>query len=200
VEAFLPLSLSALRGAGGAQVAALLTLSALAWTSGAFLQARLCEIWSPPALARAGATALVAGIGCAILSLSASTPTGVVLGGWTLAGLGMGVVYNAATASAMLATGTGGEGTTGAALGIVDAVASSVATAVVGLFVAATSLSAPSAPLAVAAAFLLAAAVGAAALVPAGRLEPYPRSPSNAAAATSAPFPMKSRKWGFGNS
>jgi MFS family permease len=200
VEAFLPLSLSALRGAGGAQVAALLTLSALAWTAGAFLQARLCERWSPPVLARAGVLALVVGIGCAILSLSAPTPPGVVLGGWTLAGLGMGVVYNTATASAMLATGAGGEGTTGAALGIVDAVASSVATAVVGVFVAATSLTAPSAVFAVAAAFLLAAAVGAAALVPAGRLEPYPRRPRSAATATSAPFPMKSRKWGFGNS
>ncbi len=174
VESFLPLSLSALRGAGASPVAALLTLSALAWTAGAFLQARACRRWSAPALARAGALVLLAGIACAVLSPFGATPIGVVLAGWTLAGLGMGAVYNTATASAMAATGPGGEGTTGAALGIVDAVASSVATAIGGLLFAAVPLDAPSAPLWVAAAFVLAAAVGAVSLVPAGRLGPAP--------------------------
>src|SRR5262245_58345413 len=82
----------------------------------------------------------------------------------------MGVVYNTATASAMGTTGSGSEGATGAALGIDDAVASSLATAIGGLFVASTSLAAPSAPLVLAAAFSLAGAVGAVSLVPAGRL------------------------------
>ncbi len=170
VESFLPLSLGTVRGAGPATVAGILTISALAWTAGAFLQARACARWSATTLASGGALALLAGIACATSALFQGTPIGVGIAGWTLAGLGMGFAYNTATASAMSATREGAEGTTGAALGITDAVASSVSTAIGGAFLAAAPLSPGAAPVRVVVAFALAAAVGAASLAPARRL------------------------------
>jgi MFS family permease len=59
VESFLPLALATVRGAGPGAVAAVLTLSALGWTAGAFGHARACARWPAPVLARAGAAALV---------------------------------------------------------------------------------------------------------------------------------------------
>lgn len=172
VESFLPLALATVRSASAAQVAAVLTLSALAWTTGAFLQARASERFGAEQLCRAGTLGLLAGIVCASLGLFQATPIGVALAGWTLAGLGMGVVYTAATASAMQDTPAGSEGAAGAALGIADAVATSVATALGGVFVALAPLSAGAAPLPLVSAFGLAACVGAASLGLAARLAP----------------------------
>jgi len=160
VESFLPLALSTVRGASAAEVASILTLSALAWTAGAFVQARACRGWSARDLTRAGTLGLVAGIACATLGLFEPTPIAVALAGWTLAGFGMGVVYSTATASAMDAAPAGAEGAAGSALGIADAVAAGLATALGGVFVAAAPLAAGETPLWLVAAFALAALVG----------------------------------------
>jgi predicted MFS family arabinose efflux permease len=174
VESFLPLALATVRGAGAAAVAAVLTLSALGWTAGAFLHARACARWPAPALARVGAGALVAGIALALAALVDATPILVALAGWTLAGLGMGLAYQTATDAAMRAAPAGAEGATGAALGLTDALSAAAATAIGGALLAAAPLALGVAPLPLLAAFAIAAAVGAASLVPARRLSPPP--------------------------
>ena len=170
VEGFLPLAFARVRGAPPAYMAGILTTSALAWTSGAFLQSRACRRFAEPVLARVGTLGLVAGIAGATAGLAGMTPLGVALACWALAGLGMGVVYNTASASAMSATPPAREGATGAILGITDAVASSVATAIAGLFLAASALEPGEPPRPLLLAFALAAAVAALGLAPAGRL------------------------------
>jgi MFS family permease len=170
VESFLPLALRVVRGTGPAPVAALLTLSALGWTTGAFAQARVWQRISPVALTRAGVLGVLAGIACAIGTLAGWTPVRVVLAGWTVAGLGMGLGYNAATASAMQATRPGAEGATGTALGLVDALAAAVATGLGGAFLAAAPLAAGVVPGGVVATALAASAAGAGALSAASRL------------------------------
>jgi predicted MFS family arabinose efflux permease len=170
VESFLPLALAQVRGAGAGTVAGLLTLSALAWTAGAFLQARLCARYAAPVLARGGGLALLAGIGCALAALFESTPLGVALAGWAVAGLGMGVAYQTATASTMAASPPGAEGATGAALGLVDALSSASATALGGALLGAAPLAPGVAPVFVFTAFGLAAGAGAASLLAARHL------------------------------
>jgi MFS family permease len=172
VEGFLPLAFARVRGASPAFMAGILTTSALAWTSGAFLQSRACRRFAEPVLARLGTLGLVAGICGASAGLAGLTPLHVALASWALAGLGMGVVYNAASASAMSATPPAREGATGAILGISDAVASSVATAIAGVFLAASGLTLGEAPRPLLLAFALAATVAALGLAPAGRLGP----------------------------
>ena len=170
VESFLPLAFARARGAPPSFVAGILTTSALAWTAGAFLQARAFRRWAEPTLARAGTFALVAGIAGATAGLAGATPLGVALASWAVAALGMGVVYNTASASAMSATPPAREGATGAILGITDAVASSLATALAGLFLAASSLAPGQTPRPLVLAFGLAGAVAALGVLPAGRL------------------------------
>jgi hypothetical protein len=79
----------------------------------------------------------------------------------------------------MSATPPAREGATSAVLGITDAVASSIATALGGVALAASALAPGEAPGAVVGAFLAAAAVAGASLVPAARLrrEPAPHRP-----------------------
>jgi predicted MFS family arabinose efflux permease len=172
VESFLPLALAEVRAARAAEVAAVLTLSALGWTAGAFLHARACRRWPAPVLARAGTAALLAGIALALSALLPSTPIVVGLAGWALAGLGMGVAYQTATDSAMRAAPAGAEGAAGAALSLTDALAAAAATAIGGALLAAAPLTRGSAPVLLLLAFALAAAVGASSLVPARRLTP----------------------------
>lgn len=172
VESFLPLALAELRAAGAAEMAAVLTLSALGWTAGAFLHARACARWPAPVLARAGTLALLAGIALALPALFDATPIAVALGGWALAGLGMGVAYQTATDSAMRAAPAGAEGATGAALSLTDALASAAATAIGGALLAAAPLARGTAPVFLLLAFAVAAAMGAASLAPARRLAP----------------------------
>jgi predicted MFS family arabinose efflux permease len=170
VESFLPLALAELRAASAAEMAAVLTLSALGWTAGAFLHARACLRWPPVALARAGTLALLAGIALALPALLDSTPIAVALAGWALAGLGMGVAYQTATDGAMRAAPAGAEGATGAALGLTDALAAAAATATGGALLAVAPLAPGSPPVFLLIAFVVAAAMGAASLVPARRL------------------------------
>lgn len=172
VESFLPLALAAVRESGPAVLAAVLTLSGLGWTAGAFLHARVCGRWTAPGLARTGALALVAGIGLALSALFGTTPLAVALGGWTLAGLGMGVAYQTATDAAMRWAPAGAEGAAGSALGLTDALAVAAATGLGGVLLAAAPLAPGAAPPFLLAAFGVAAAAGAASLAPAGRLTP----------------------------
>ncbi len=178
VESFLPLALSTVRSAPPAEVAALLTLSALTWTAGAFLQARLSERLRPAVLARVGALLLVGGIAGATAALFDATPRGVAPISWALAGLGMGIVYTTATAAAMRACAAGAEGATGAALGITDALSSSLATAVGGAFVARAPLAAGAAPSLLIASFAIAAALGCASWWPARRMRAAAHRPT----------------------
>lgn len=170
VESFLPLALATVRAAAPAAVAAVLTLSALGWTAGAFVHARACTRWSAPALARAGTAMLLAGIALALTTLVGATSIGVALAGWALAGVGMGVAYQTATDAAMRAARPGSEGATGAALALSDALASSTATAIGGALLAAAPLVRDAPPGFLLTAFALAAAAGAAGFVPARRL------------------------------
>jgi MFS family permease len=170
VESFLPLALSVLRDAPPREVAAVLTLSALTWTAGAFLHSRWSARFGPGQLTGAGALLLVLGIAGAIPALSGTAPRALALVSWCFAGFGMGVAYTAATAAAMRASPAGGEGATGAALGITDALCASVATAIGGVLLARSPLVAGGAPDLLVAGFVTAAALGVATLWPARRL------------------------------
>jgi len=170
VEAFLPLALERVRGASQLEYGALLTLSALFWTVGAFAEARWHARIGPTASARIGTLGLVAGISLAALALTGALPIAGALAAWSLAGLGMGVAYQAATAAAMRTSRDGNEGATSAALGVTDALTIALATAVCGAFLGAAPLSRGETPVMLLAGFALAALLGLGSLVSATRL------------------------------
>jgi predicted MFS family arabinose efflux permease len=172
VESFLPLAMQRVAGAGEPEKAALLTLSALFWTAGAFVQARWHARLPPSACARIGASLLAAGILGACAALAFLVPIAAALCAWALAGFGMGIAYQAATAAAMRTSAPGSEGATGAALGIIDALSVAGGTALCGAFLARAPLALGVTPTALLAGFALVTAAGLASLATASRLHP----------------------------
>ena len=170
VEAFLPLAYERVLGASKLQYGALLTLSALFWTAGAFAQARWNARLSPSAFARLGALALTLGIAFAAAALAGRVSIEAALAGWSLAGLGMGVAYQAATAAAMRTSVAGNEGATSAVLGITDALSISLATSLCGAFLAHAALAPGVTPNALLTGFALVTAAGLVSLATARRL------------------------------
>jgi MFS family permease len=188
VEAFMPLALDRVLGASNAQQTLLLTLSALLWTAGAFVQARLNDRYSPLAFARAGAALLAGGIVVAISSLAEAVSIEVALGAWGFTGLGMGVAYQTATTAAMRTSHAGNEGATGAALGITDALAIALATGVCGAFLEREPLALGVVPTSLLGGFALATALGLASVWTATRMRPTATSALQAAAPLTSPL------------
>ncbi|MCA9573838.1 MAG: MFS transporter [Sandaracinaceae bacterium] len=121
-EAHLPLALTDVHQRGSAFVGLVLTVAAMAWSSAAFVQARLLPRFGPSRITLFGVLA----IAFAVLGLNALVdPTAspfLALPLWAVAAAGMGFVYNTVSDSALAATCDGESGATGTALGISDSV------------------------------------------------------------------------------
>jgi MFS family permease len=131
VEAFLPLGLTALRGASTGLVAAALTAGTLAWTAGSWLQARLGRL-PRRRLVRGGLALMLAGLAGASAVLLPAVPPALAVLAWTLAGLGMGLAYPAATLAVLSEAEPGKEGQASATMQIASALAVAVGTGVGG--------------------------------------------------------------------
>ena len=70
-----------------------LSLGALGWFSGSWLQGHQQRGWSRRQLLQAGALLMCVGIVITALALHPSVPLWLALAGWSLTGLGMGLVY-----------------------------------------------------------------------------------------------------------
>jgi MFS family permease len=136
-EAFIPLALIEIQGASPGIAGLALTGAALAWTTGAHLQARTAQRLSVAWQARLGALAISISILLLLPLLEPGTPLALAFVAWSLSGLGMGMAYNTVTVSAMAHTPDGAEGSASTALGITDALGISLATGLGGAVVAA---------------------------------------------------------------
>ena len=136
-ETFIPLGLIEVRGISAARSGAVLTMAALTWTTGAFLQARAAQRVSPAALSVFGLGAIVLGIAGVAVTGDPAVPLPVAYLSWGAAGLGMGLAYSACSVAAMANTPPERAGETSAALGIVDALGFSLSAGIGGAWVAA---------------------------------------------------------------
>ncbi|MGE8216705.1 MAG: MFS transporter [Stenotrophomonas maltophilia] len=92
-EAFLPLLLQRERGLSPLLAGVALSLGALGWFSGSWLQGHQQRGWSRRQLLQSGALMMCAGILVTALALQPGVPLWLALAGWTLTGLGMGLIY-----------------------------------------------------------------------------------------------------------
>ena len=92
-EAFLPLLLQRERHLSPLVAGVALSLGALGWFSGSWMQGHQRRGWSRRQLLQAGAWLMVVGILLTSLALQAGVPLALALLGWTLTGLGMGLIY-----------------------------------------------------------------------------------------------------------
>lgn len=92
-EAFLPLLLQRERGLSPLWAGAALSLGALGWFSGSWLQGHQRRGWTRAQLLRTGTWLMGAGLLATSLTLQATVPLAVALAGWSTTGLGMGLIY-----------------------------------------------------------------------------------------------------------
>jgi MFS family permease len=135
-EAFLPLSLTEVRGQSMTVSGVALTAATLMWTTGAWIQARLAGRARRGRLTAGGLLLIIGGI--AGIALVVMTPIPIVLAAiaWGMAGLGMGVAYSTAMLVVLESAPAGEEGAAAAAAQVANVLGTALGTGVGGAIVA----------------------------------------------------------------
>jgi MFS family permease len=135
-DAYLPLALVELNGASLEDGGTVISMGALSWTLGTWMQTRFLPlragtaVWIGSVLVAVGIASFAASV-----LIGASLPWSIAA--WMVAGYGMGMTYVTTNTSAMAHTREGEEGATSSALGLADALAFSVSAGIGGALVAA---------------------------------------------------------------
>lgn len=140
VEAFLPLSLTMLRGQRATFAGLVLTSACLTWTLGSYTQARLVAHTSRRRLVLSGLLILLLGISGVASVLLPFLPIWIVPLGWGLAGFGMGIASSTSTLVVLEMAPKGEEGTLSASMQLGDVLGVAVGTGIGGFLVGLTAL------------------------------------------------------------
>jgi MFS family permease len=163
-DAYVTLAVTALRHRTPVVAGIAVTGATVAWTAGAWTQARLSGSWEGRRLVRAGLAIVLAGIaGMMVLVLVPSVPVAEGLAAWTVAGLGMGLAYAPLSLMMLQKALPGHEGQASASLNLADVLGTAIGIGAGGAAVAATA--GGDLRLGVFAAFAIPGAVGLVALV-----------------------------------
>jgi MFS family permease len=183
-DAYVTLSVTEVRHHSPAYAGIAVTGATLAWTAGAWVQARLSETWEGRRLVRAGLLIVLAGIAGMIVAVQPAVPAWSALVAWTVAGLGMGLAYAPISLMMLREAPPGQEGRVSASLNLADVLGTAIGIGVGGAAVAASAGS--DLRMGVVAAFAAAAVAGAAALAVTRSL---PRGTGSSAPAAAEPVP-----------
>ncbi len=167
-DAYVTLTITTVRHHSTVVAGLALTGATLAWTAGAWVQARLSDVWEGRRLVSTGLVIILAGIAGMALALSPGIPVAEALAAWTIAGLGMGLAYAPLSLLMLMLATPGQEGQASASLNLTDTLGTAIGIGVGGAAVAATSGS--HLYLGIAVAFAVAAAMAIAALAVTRRL------------------------------
>ncbi|HXJ26881.1 MAG TPA: MFS transporter [Streptosporangiaceae bacterium] len=173
-DAYVTLALTAVRHRSPVVAGIAVTGTTVAWTAGAWVQARLSDTWEGRRLVRAGLLIILAGIAGMVLVLQPAVPVVMGLAAWTVAGLGMGLAYAPLSLMMLRNALPGQEGQASASLNLADVLGTAIGIGVGGAAVAAAA-GGDLRP-GITAAFAAAAAVGLVALAFTGRLPAGPVS------------------------
>jgi MFS family permease len=187
-DAYVTLTITAIKHRTPVVAGLAVTGATLTWTAGAWVQARLSERWEGRRLVRAGMMIILAGIAGMVLLLQPGVPVAEGIAAWTVAGLGMGLAYAPISLMMLKQAPPGQEGRTSASLNLADVLGTAIGIGVGGAAVAAETGRDLRAGLA--AAFIIAAAMGLVLLAVTQRLPAGPVSaPPQAAEPASARAP-----------
>ena len=167
-DAYVTFSITVVRHRSPVVAGIAVTGATLAWTAGAWAQARLSRTWEGRRLVRAGLAIILAGIGGMVLVLQPGVPVAAGLAAWTVAGLGMGLAYAPISLIMLREAPAGREGWASASLNLADVLGTAIGIGVGGAAVAAST--GGRLYLGVTAAFAITAAVAFAALALTWRL------------------------------
>ena len=167
-DAYVTLAVTGVRHRTPVVAGLAVTGTTVAWTAGAWVQARLSGVWEGRRLVRTGLVIILAGIAGMALMLQPDVPVAEGLAAWTVAGLGMGLAYAPLSLMMLQKAPPGQEGQASASLNLADVLGTAIGIGVGGAAVAAAA--GHDLALGIAAAFAAAAATGLLALALAGRL------------------------------
>jgi MFS family permease len=184
-DAYVTLTITVIRHRTPVVAGLAVTGATVAWTAGAWVQARLSESWEGRRLVRTGMVIILAGIAGMALILQPAVPVAAGIAAWTVAGLGMGLAYAPISLMMLKQAPPGQEGRTSASLNLADVLGTAIGIGVGGAAVAAET--GRDLRAGVAAAFIIAAAMGLVLLavtrrLPAGPVSAPPPPPEPASA------------------
>ena len=186
-DAYVTLTITTVRHHSTVVAGLALTGATLAWTAGAWAQARLSDVWEGRRLVRTGMVIILVGIAGMALVLSPDVPVAEGLAAWTVAGLGMGLGYAPLSLMMLQHASPGQEGQASASLNLTDTLGTAIGIGVGGAAVAAAAGRGGHLYLGVGVAFAVAAAMGIAVLVVTRRLPPGTTSSARPPSSPSPP-------------
>lgn len=136
-EAFVPLAIVDVRGAGIMLNGTALTAAALTWTAGAWMQVRLAGRTPRVRVIVGGLAILGLGFVGVAAVLAPSVPPWSAVGAWAVAGLGMGLAFTTCSTAILESAPAGQEGAASAALQLAQVLGAALATGIGGAIVAA---------------------------------------------------------------
>ncbi|HDX0929197.1 TPA: MFS transporter, partial [Stenotrophomonas maltophilia] len=142
-EAYLPLLLQRERGLSPSWAGAVLSLGALGWFAGSWLQGHQQRGWSRQQLLQAGTTMMTVGIAATLAVLFNVVPLPVSLLGWAVTGFGMGMIYASLSVLTLSLSAPQEQGANTSALQLSEALSVTTALAVSGALFALFVESAP---------------------------------------------------------
>ncbi len=119
-DAFVTLAIVTVRHHSVAAAGVAVTASTLAWTVGAWTQARLNQRWEGRRLVRVGLSLVLVGVAGMIVVLQPLVPLWLAYVAWATAGLGMGLAYAPTTLMMLREAPAGREGWASASLSLSD--------------------------------------------------------------------------------
>lgn len=131
-EAYLPLLLQRERGLSPSWAGAVLSLGALGWFAGSWLQGHQQRGWSRQQLLRAGTMMMTVGIAATLAVLFNVVPLPVSLLGWAVTGFGMGMIYASLSVLTLSLSAPREQGANTSALQLSEALSVTTALAVSG--------------------------------------------------------------------
>lgn len=169
-DAFVTLAITILRHRSPVLASAAVTGTTLAWTAGAWIQARLNARWEGRRMVRIGLVVILTGIAglCAMLRSDVAVVVGIVA--WTVAGLGMGLAYAPTTLLMLKEAPDGREGWAAASLNLADVLGGALGIGLGGAAISAAVRFGWSLAAGLAVAFAITAAAGVAAMIVSRRL------------------------------
>lgn len=172
VDAFVALTLVGWRGASATEAGIALTAATVAWTAGAWIQARGARRWPTHRFVRAGFAVTILGLGSMLLVLRTDVPWPVAIPAFGVAGLGMGLAYSPLALIVLREARPATQGAATSALSLTDSLGTALGTGFTGAIVAASvrATGAPAEGLAIG--FTISVAIGLAGLLLTGRLRP----------------------------
>jgi MFS family permease len=134
-DAFVPLTLTIVRGLPSVVTGIALTGATVSWTLGAWLQARLIERLRRRTLVLVGVALMLLGIAGFASALLPAFPVALAIGAWALTGLGMGLAFSTTSLVVLEESPQGEEGAASAALQLAGGLAIALATGVGGALI-----------------------------------------------------------------